>query len=66
MFEKIAKISGVVTVILSAAISLTVWLFGIVEAKIKAETTIQVEQKYNEKYEKVITDNIRLRMRCPE
>lgn len=66
MFEKIAKISGIVTVILSAAISLTVWLFGIVEAKIKAETTIQVEQKYNEKYEKVITDNIRLRMRCPE
>ena len=66
MFEKIAKISGIVTVILSAAISLTVWLFGIVEAKIKAETTNQVEQKYNEKYEKVITDNIRLRMRCPE
>ncbi len=66
MFEKIAKISGIVTVILSAVISLTVWLFGVVEAKIKAETTIQVEQKYNEKYEKVITDNIRLRMRCPE
>ena len=66
MVEKVAKISGIITVILSALFGLITWLYGLVEDKIKAETTIQVEQKYQEKYEKMLSDNIRLRLKCPE
>jgi hypothetical protein len=66
MIEKIAKISGIITVVLSALFGLLTWLYGIVEAKIKAETTIQVQEQYNSKYEKILTDNIRYRLLCPE